>query len=88
MLLLRSRIKLRYYHDFVTVILTAPSLQTYVVPRTVTEQTVMQSRRQVLKVQCFKMAQIDPVSLFYPILWLKKAILQTENLQDVRKTSL
>ena len=33
------------------------------------------------------MAKIDPVSPFYPILWLKKAILQRENLQDVRKTS-
>ena len=39
------------------------------------------------KVQCFKMAKIDPVSPFYPILWLKKAILQRENLQDIRKTS-
>ena len=40
------------------------------------------------KVQCFKMAKIDPVSPFNPILWLKKAILQRKNLQDVRKTSL
>ena len=46
MLLLRSRITLRYYLDFVTVIFTAPSLQTYVVRCAVTEQTVTQSRRQ------------------------------------------
>ena len=44
-LLLRSRITLRYYLDFVTVILTASSLQTYVVTRSVTEQAVTQSRR-------------------------------------------
>ena len=75
-LLLRSRITLRYYLDLVTLILSAPSLQTYVMPRAVKEQTVTQSRRQakLAKVQCFKMAKIDPVSPFYPILWLKKAI--------------
>ena len=38
-------------------------------------------------VQCFKMVKIDPVSPFYPTLWLKKATLQSENLQEVRKTS-
>ena len=32
-----SRIALRYYRDSVTVILTAPSLQTYVMSRAVTE---------------------------------------------------
>ena len=54
--------------------------------RAVTEQIVTQSRRQV-KVQCFKMAKIDLASRSNPILWLKKAILQRENLKDVRKTS-
>ena len=69
-LLLRSRITLRYYLDLVTLILSAPSLQTYVMPRAVKEQTVTQSRRQakLAEVQCFKMAKIDPVSPFYPIL--------------------
>ena len=40
------------------------------------------------RVQCFKIAKIDSVSPFYPTLWLKKASLQWENLQEVRKTSL
>ena len=40
------------------------------------------------RVQCFKVAKIDPVSPFYPTLWLKKATLQWENPQEVRKTSL
>ena len=42
-----SRTALRYYPYSVTVILTAPSLQTYVISRAVTEQTVTQSRRLV-----------------------------------------
>ena len=37
------------------------------------------------RVQCFKMAKIDQVSPFYPTLWLEKAILQWENLQEVQK---
>ena len=40
------------------------------------------------RVQCSKMAKIDPVSTFYPTLWLKKATLQWENLQEVWKSSL
>ena len=31
------------------------------------------------------MGKIDPISPFYPTLWLKKAILQQENLQEVQK---
>ena len=31
------------------------------------------------------MAKIDPLSPFYLTLWLKKGILQQENLQEVRK---
>ena len=57
-----SRIALRYYHDSVTVILTASCLQTYVMSREVTEQIVTQRCRLV------KMAKIDPVSPFYPTL--------------------
>ena len=37
------------------------------------------------RVQRFKMAKIDPVSPFYPTLWLEKDILQWENLQEVQK---
>ena len=77
---------MRYYYDSVSVILTAPSLQTYLMSRAVTEQIVMQSRRLV-GVQRFKMAKIDPVSPFYPTL-IGKGILQWENLQEVQKTSL
>ena len=43
-----SRIALRYYRDSVTVILTAPSLQTYVMSHAVTDQIVTQ-RRQVVE---------------------------------------
>ena len=39
-------------------------------------------------VQCFKVAKSAPVSPFYPTLWMKKATLQRENPQEVRKTSL
>ena len=42
-----SRLALRYYFDSVTVILAAACLQTYVMSRAVTEQTVTQSRRLV-----------------------------------------
>ena len=77
---------MRYYYDSVSVILTAPSLQTYLMSRAVTEQILMQSRRLV-GVQRFKMARIDPVSPFYPTL-IGKGILQWENLQEVQKTSL
>ena len=31
------------------------------------------------RVQCFKMAKIDPVSTFYPTLWLKKETFKWEN---------
>ena len=37
------------------------------------------------RVQCFTMAKIDPVSPFYPTLWLEKGILQWRNLQEVQK---
>ena len=62
----------------------------YVMSRAVTEQIVTQSRGlvEISPVQCFKVAKIDPVSPFYPTVWMKKATLQWENLQEVRKTSL
>ena len=40
------------------------------------------------KISRSPMAKIDPVSPFYPTLWLEKEILQWENLQEVQKTSL
>ena len=47
--------------------------------RAVTEQIVTQGRRLV------EMAKIDPVSPFYPTLWMEEGILQWENLQEVKK---
>ena len=38
------------------------------------------------RVQCFKMAEIDPVSPFCLTLIYKKAILQCGNLQEIQKT--
>ena len=37
------------------------------------------------RVHCLKMAKIDPVSPFYPTLWLKKPTLQWGNLQKSTK---
>ena len=81
-----SRIPLRYFPDSVTVILTAPSLQMYVV--TCSHGTDCHAESPAGKVQCFKVAKIDPVSPFYPTLWMKKATLQREYPQEERQTSL
>ena len=67
-----SRIPLRYYLDSVTVILAAPSLQMYVMSCAVTEQIVI-AELPAGRVQCFKVAKIDPVSPFYPTIWMKKS---------------
>ena len=61
-----SRTALRYYHDSVTVILTAPSLQTYVMSRAVTEQTVTQSRRLV-EFSVSKLLKLTQFQLFTPL---------------------
>ena len=80
----RKWIALRYYRDSVTVILTAPisSNLRYV---TCSHGTDCHAESPSGRVQCFKMAKIDPVSPFYPTLWLEKEILQWENLQEVQK---
>ena len=67
MLLLRSKITLRYYPDFVTVILTAP-FSSNVSCATCSHGTDCHAESPAGKVQCFKMAKIDPVSPFNPIL--------------------
>ena len=82
-----SRIALRYYLDSVPVILTAPSLQMYVMLRAVTG-TDCHAEPPASRVQCFKVTKIDPVSPFCSTLWLKKATLQWDNSQEVRKASL
>ena len=71
-----SRIALRYYLDSVTVILTAPSLQMYVMSRAVTEQIVTQSRRLV-EFSVSKWLKLTQFHLFTPVQW--------ENLQEVQK---
>ena len=61
-----SRIALRYYLDSVTVILTAPSLQMYVMSRAVTEQIVTQSRRLV-EFSVSKSLKFTQFHLFTPL---------------------
>ena len=86
-LLLRSRITLRYYLDFVTVILTAPSLQTYVVPRAVTEQTVTQSRRQV-KFSVSKWLKLTQSHLFTPFFDWKKQFCKGKTYKTYEKRAI
>ena len=66
-----SRIALRYYGDSVTVILTAPSLQTYVMSCAVTEQIVTQSRRLV-EFSFSKWLKLTQFHLFTPFFDWKK----------------
>ena len=61
-----SRIALRYYLDSVTVILTAVSLQTYVMSRVVMEQIVTQSRRLV-EFSVSKWLKLTQFHLFTPL---------------------
>ena len=61
-----SRIALRYYLDSVTVILTTPSLQMYVMSREVTEQIVTQSRRLV-EFSVSKWLKLTQFHLFTPL---------------------
>ena len=55
-----------------SVILIVPSLQTYVMSRAVIEQNDCHAESPAGRVQCFKVAKIDPVSPFYPTLWLQE----------------
>ena len=55
-----------YYLDSVTVILTAPSLQMYVMSRAVTEQIVTQSRRLV-EFSVSKWLKLTLFHLFTPL---------------------
>ena len=68
-----SRIPLRYYLDSVTVILTAPSLQMYVMSRAVTEQIVTQSRRLV-EFSVSKWLKLTQFHLFTPLFGWKKQL--------------
>ena len=61
-----SRTTLHYYRDSVTVILTAPSLQTYVMSRVVMEQIVTQSR-QLVEFIVSKWLKFAQFHLFTPL---------------------
>ena len=62
-----SKIALRYYRDSVTVILTAPSLQTVCYDRCCHGRDC-HAESPAGRVQCFKIAKTDPVSPFYSTL--------------------
>ena len=62
-----------YYRDSVTVTLTAPSLQTYVMSRAVTEQIVTQSRRLV-GFSVSKWLKLTQFHLFTPLFDSKKEL--------------
>ena len=57
---------MRYYRDSETVILTAPSLQKYVMSRVVTEQTVTQSR-WLVEFSVSKWLKLTQFQLFTPL---------------------
>ena len=73
-----SRIALRYYSDSVTVILTASSLQTYVMSRAVTERIVTQSRRLV-GFSVSKWLKLTQFHLFTPLFATGKPTVSTKN---------
>ena len=66
MLLVQEFLPLRYYLDSVTVVLTAPSLQMYVMSRAVKEQIVTQSRRLV-EFSVSKWLKLTQFHLFTPL---------------------
>ena len=70
-MLLFQKIALRYYRDSVTVILTAPSIQTYVMSGAVREQIVTQSRRLV-EFSVSKWLKLTQFHLFTPLVDWKK----------------
>ena len=83
-----SRIGLRYYSDSVTVFFDS-SVRVFKRKLChVQSRTYCHAELPAGRVHCLEMANIDPVSPFYTTLRLKKATLQWENLQKVRKTSL
>ena len=82
-----SRIALRYYLDSVTVILTAPSLQMYVMSRAVTEQIVTQSRRLV-EFSVSKWLKLTQFHLFTPLFDWKKEFCNGKTYKKYKKASL
>ena len=82
-----SRIALRYYRDSVTVILTASSLQTYVMSRAVTEQIVTQSCRLV-EFTVWKWLKLTQFHLFTPLFDWKKKFCNGKTYKKYKKTSL
>ena len=68
-----SRIPLRYYLDSVTVILTAPCLQMYVMSRAVRKQVVTHCRRLV-EFSVSKWLKLTQFHLFTPLFGWKKQL--------------
>ena len=81
--------ELRYYRDSVTVILTASSLQTYVMSRAVTEQIVTQSRRLVGFSVSFQNGENWPSFTFLPHSLIgKRNVAMGKPTRSTKKTSL
>ena len=76
--------ELRYYRDSVTVILTASSLQTYVMSRAVTEQIVTQSRRLV-GFSVSKWLKLTQFHLFTPLFDWKKEFCNEKTYKKYKK---
>ena len=88
MLLFLKRIALRYYRDSVTsVILTASSLQTYVMSLAVRERIVTQSRRLV-GFRVSKWLKLTQFYLFTPLFDWKKKFCNEKTYKKYNKTSL
>ena len=83
-MLLFSRIALRYYRDSVTVILTAPSLQTYVMTGAVTEEIVTRSRRLV-EFSVSKWLKLTQFHLFTPLFDWNKQLYNGETYKNYEK---
>ena len=79
-----SRIALRYFLDSVTVILTAASLQTYVMSRVVMEQIVTQSRRLV-EFSVSKWLKLTQFHLFTPLFDWKKEFCNGKTYKKYKK---
>ena len=82
-----SKMALRYYRDSVTVILTAPSLQTYVMSRAVTEQIVTQSRRLV-EFSVSKWLKLTQFHLFTPLFDWKKQLCNGKTTKNTKNEPL
>ena len=77
---------LRYYPDSVTVILTAPSIQTYVMSGADRKQIVTQSRRLV-EFSISKWLKLTQFHLLTPLFDWKKEVCNGKTYKKYKKTS-